>query len=65
MTPDAPGRPPRLVNLEVLNVRDDHTEDVSADCQCVMKTDKADIEARLFEDGNPQLAFMEDMVVEL
>lgn len=42
---DALGRPPRPANHEVLKARDDHTEDVSAFCQCVVQQGRSGIEA--------------------
>lgn len=65
MTSDAPGRPPRPTNQEVLEVQDDQTESVMMVCRRVVEMDKAGIKSRLFEDGSPQLALVENMIVEL
>lgn len=53
MTPDAPERPHRPANCEVLEARDGHTEDVSTICRCIVEMGRSDIEAILFKEDTP------------
>lgn len=45
MTPNALERPPSSANQEVLEAWDDHNEDISAVCQCIVKMGRVGIEA--------------------
>lgn len=65
MTPHVSGRSLRPSNQDVPESRDDHTEGVSTVCRHVVEMGRASIEARLFVEGSPQLAFMDSMIVEL
>lgn len=65
MTPDVPEGPPRPVNLEELEVQDEHAESLASVCRHVVEMGRRALEERLFEDGTPQKALMKSMVVEL
>lgn len=65
LTPDAPRRPSRSANQEVLEAQYDETEDMIVIFWCIVEMDRADIETQLFEDDTPQLTLMDNMIVEL
>lgn len=65
MTPYTLRRPYMPTYQEVLEVRDDHIEDVPAVCQRVMEISRTNIKAKLFEDDIVQLALVESMIVKL
>lgn len=64
MTPGTSRRPHKPSNQEIMEARDDHTQDVSITCQPIMDMEKLGIEACLFEEVNPQLALVEGIIAE-
>lgn len=64
ITPNAPGRSPTPSNQEVLEVKNDHIEDATAVCLCVMDMGKLGIEDKLFEEDSLKLALLEGMIAE-
>lgn len=53
MTSNAPKRPHRSYNHDVLKVKDDHTKGVSIVCRCIVDMVRSGIEACLFYEGSP------------
>lgn len=64
MTPDAPRRSYRPSNQNVLEIKDDHIQDVSSVYPRIMDMKRSDIEVRLFKEGILQLTFVEGIIVE-
>ena len=53
MTPYTPGRSPRPSNQNILEARNDHTQDVISVCQRIVDMWRSSIKTRLFLEGSP------------
>lgn len=56
ITSDAPGEPLRPANQEAFKLQDEHAKNVTTVCLRIAEMDGRAIEAKLLEDGTPQLA---------